>query len=195
MSGGRSCRSLCCRQAPVAVVDVEATGEEAWRHHLVEISVRLVDEEGIEESHYHTLLQPPGAMSATNIHGITASMVADAPRFTDVASRVAHLLDGRVLVGHGVAHDVEHLNQALIRAGQAPWQGWSLCTREAALAHALDPRRTSLSAVAAQLHICPHETHRAAGDSWTAAQVWREQRRVCIQRSQHLPALRRWGTG
>lgn len=184
---------MCCRPTPVAVVDVEATGEDAWRHHVVEISVRLLDEEGVEESHFHTLIKPPGAMSATHIHGITPAMVADAPQFNDVAVTVSRLLAGRTMVGHGVSHDVEHLNHSMIRAGLPPWRGWSLCTREAALLHALDPRRTSLSDVAAQLHICPRDHHRAAGDSWTTAQVWREQRRLFLQRSQHLPALRGWG--
>ena len=91
-------------RGPVACVDLETTGGTAAFHRIIEVGIVLLDGGRVVEE-WSTLVQPgvriPAAIASFT--GIDDAMVADAPRFEDVASGLVWidlpwkglLLDGR----------------------------------------------------------------------------------------------------
>lgn len=115
-----------------AVVDVETTGFSAKRgDRIVEIGVVLTDGAGSIDYQWATLLNPNRDPGPTGVHGITGSMVYNAPAFMDVAGDLAYLLSGRILVAHNARFDMSFLDAEWRRLGQS--EGFdSLCTMTAA---------------------------------------------------------------
>ena len=75
----------------IAVVDVETTGlYNADR--VVEIGVVTLDEHGVVLDRFETLVNPNRDVGPVWLHGITASMVAQAPTFDDIAGEVAAVM-------------------------------------------------------------------------------------------------------
>ncbi|GGF34218.1 hypothetical protein GCM10010922_06770 [Microbacterium sorbitolivorans] len=113
-----------------AVIDLETTGFSPARgDKIVEIGVVLVDDAGVIEHEWGTLINPRRDVGPTHVHGIRASDVVAAPLFADVAAHVATLLSGRTLVAHNQAFDVRFLRSELAAAGiQIPADYSALCT-------------------------------------------------------------------
>ena len=87
-----------------AVVDVETTGVYQ-SDRIVEIAIVTVSLNGEILDVFDTLVQPQRDVAATHIHGIAASMVANAPTFTEIAGDVAVRLHGACFVAHNVPFD------------------------------------------------------------------------------------------
>ena len=104
---------------PLAVIDVETTGLNPYRHdRVVEVAVVIVlPEQGIQ-TELTTLVNPERDVGPTSIHGLTASDLVDAPRFADIAAHLAKLLrDSSILVGHNVRFDISFLQSEYNRIG------------------------------------------------------------------------------
>lgn len=98
------------------VIDTETTG--VYRSdRVVEIALVTLSLDGDVIDVFDTLLQPGREVSATHIHGITASMVARAPTFADVAGDVAVRLDGACLVAHNLPFDYRMVGDEFERLG------------------------------------------------------------------------------
>jgi DNA polymerase-3 subunit epsilon len=112
---------------PLAFVDLETTGATASQDRITEIGIILVDESGIEE--WSTLVNPDTRISGfiEQLTGISNQMVADAPRFGDVASRVYKMLSGRLFVAHNARFDYAFLKQSFLREG-IDFSAKTLCT-------------------------------------------------------------------
>jgi DNA polymerase-3 subunit epsilon len=101
------------REQPVlmAVVDVETTGFSPKVDRVVEVAAILTTLDGEVVEQFTTLVNPLRHVSATEIHGLTATLLSTAPRFQQLASDLAHFLSrARVLAGHNVAFDLRMLN-------------------------------------------------------------------------------------
>jgi len=85
-----------------AVVDLETTGFAPDQERIVEVAVVVLDQRGVEQDAFCTLVDPGRDPGPTHIHGISADMVAGAPTFAAVHPYLAWLLSGRVVVGHNV---------------------------------------------------------------------------------------------
>jgi hypothetical protein len=71
---------------PIAVIDVETTGLFPWRHdRIVEIAAVVVNEHGMIEREFVSLVNPQRDVGPTRIHGLTAEDVLHAPPFCDIA--------------------------------------------------------------------------------------------------------------
>jgi len=104
---------------PLAIMDVETTGLNPYRHdRVIEVAVVLVlPGQGIAKE-FATLVNPGRDVGPTRIHGITATDIVDAPRFADIAANLAGVLGGAtVLVGHNVRFDVSFLKSEYMRVG------------------------------------------------------------------------------
>ena len=88
---------------PLAVIDLETTGPDVTTARIVDIAIitRFPDGTLVEWS---ALVNPgmPIPPAATAVHGITDSMVADAPRFGAIAADVSSLLAGCDIGGFNV---------------------------------------------------------------------------------------------
>ncbi len=85
---------------PIVFFDLETTGLNIGRDHIVEISLIKVHPDGRRESYTQRL--NPGIHipeEATALHGITDADVADKPMFKDVARNIAGIIQGCDLGG------------------------------------------------------------------------------------------------
>lgn len=113
---------------PLVFVDIETTGGSHFTSRVLEIGVVRVEHDRVVAS-YKTLVQPdePIPSFITGLTGITDAQVAGAPRFADVASELAEILDGAVFVAHNVRFDYSFLKMEFERLG-VPFRPQLLCT-------------------------------------------------------------------
>jgi len=153
-----------------AVFDIETTGLSAAHHHrILEIGVTLVDDAGSVVYEWETLVNPERDVGATDIHGITAADVYNAPTFREIAGEVESLLRGRVPVAHNLSFDAPFLAFEFQRLGYtvplAPSSG--LCTMRLASRYLPSGQRTLESCC--ECIGCRMETAHAALDDARAA--------------------------
>lgn len=153
-----------------AVIDLETTGFSPARgDRIVEVGVVLIDDEGVIEQEWTTLINPQRDVGATHVHGIRASDVVDAPLFGDIAAHLVSLLSGRVLAAHNQAFDLRFLRAELAT------QGYALPAAYAALCTMLWSRTlfgaAKLTDVCATLEIENDSAHAALGDAHATAEV------------------------
>ncbi|MBO9342422.1 MAG: 3'-5' exoribonuclease [Roseiflexus sp.] len=149
-------------------IDIETTGLEAGVDEIIEIAaIKFSADEVIET--FNTLVQPVYSLplNSSRLTGITADMLAGAPRFTEVAPRFAAFLKNYPLVGHYIEFDLRMLRAQGMRLPQPAFDTFELATL-------LMPRTPAyrLSALAAALGI-PHDgAHRALSDADVTRQIF-----------------------
>src|SRR5438105_411259 len=107
---------LCA--APLAIVDLETTGTRPAADRVTEIGVLEVERFEVV-SEWSTLVNPGVALPSEiqAITGITSAMLAQAPRFADLAAELHERLAGRVFIAHNVRFDYTFLRREFERAG------------------------------------------------------------------------------
>ncbi|HEY7886215.1 MAG TPA: exonuclease domain-containing protein, partial [Cellvibrionaceae bacterium] len=149
---------------PLAIVDIETTGGSVTRDRITEIGVVEVDDQGVRE--WSTLINPqmPIPRSIQGLTGITDDMVADAPRFEQVAKEIVQRLEGKIFVAHNVRFDYGFIRNAFESLG-FPLSLELLCTVK--LSRALYPeyQRHSLESIIQRFGIHTHTRHRALADA------------------------------
>ena len=154
---------LPVHDAPLAFVDLEMTGLDPTRDHVVEVCIerwRGESREGVLES----LVRPPTrAGGSAHIHGIDEAALMAAPSFDALADDVDGLLSGAVFVAHAAQYDAMFICAEMKRAG-----------RTFAIDHTIDTLVLSRRAFALPSHsltsLCTHlgilrgRAHRAGDD-------------------------------
>jgi len=148
-----------------AIVDIETTGGYAAANGITEISIQIFDGGTVTEQ-FETLINPGQAIPKyiQAFTGITNEMVADAPRFEDVAEKIFTLLQGNVFVAHNVNFDYSFVKSHLEAYGYT-LQAKKLCTVR--LARQVFPGfpSYSLGNLCQSLDIELVNRHRAGGDA------------------------------
>ncbi len=155
-----------------AVVDVEASGASSRRHRIVELAVVQLDRDRRVQAEFATLVDPEGPVGPTHIHGIEPGDLVPAPRFAQVAHRLAGLLRGRVLVGHNVGCDRAFLAAEYARLGVVMPVVPQVCTMRLAERFFGFPHGRSLRACAAVAGVPGWCEHTALGDARTAGELF-----------------------
>jgi DNA polymerase III subunit epsilon len=156
-----------------AVVDVETTGSQPglWDR-VTEIAIVPVDAGRVGEP-WAQLVQPGRSIPPmiTALTGISDAMVAEAPRFGEIAEEVTQRLEGRVFTAHNAPFDHRFVSAELARTQGLRLDGTALCTVR--LTRRLVPAltRRSLDRVCAYFGIRIDGRHRAGGDALATAQV------------------------
>lgn len=154
-----------------AVIDVETTGGSAAKDRITEIAIVVHDGQRIVRE-FATLLNPerPIPLYITDITGISDDMVADAPRFYEVAREIVALTEGCTFVAHNVNFDYGFIREEFMRLGY-PYQRERLCTVR--LSRELVPGLPSysLGPLCNHLGIPNHARHRAKGDADATVRV------------------------
>ncbi len=106
------------KQKLYAVVDIETTGGMARRDRITEIAIVLYDGNRIIDK-FESLINPDRTIpyEITRITGITDDMVADAPRFYEVAKKVVEMTEGAIFVAHNVRFDYSFLREEFASLG------------------------------------------------------------------------------
>ena len=89
-----------------AILDIETTGGSPKSEKITEIAIYFHDGKTIVDE-WSTLLNPEKSIPyfITGLTGITNEMVANAPRFFEVAKEIVERTENYTIVGHNVAFD------------------------------------------------------------------------------------------
>lgn len=147
-----------------AIVDIETTGGSAKTNKITEIAI-IVHDGQQEIERFETLINPERSIPSkiTALTGISNEMVADAPKFHEVAKRIWELTDGKIFVAHNVNFDYSFIREEFFALG-AKWQQKRLCTVR--LSRKLLPGLPSysLGKIAQHFDFTIEARHRAMGD-------------------------------
>lgn len=93
----------------LVVADVEGNGRQPPE--LVELAIVEIENGVAQKEPREWLVRPEKSITSivSRIHGITNKMVADAPRFSEIARVVREAIDDAYLVGHNVQVDLDVL--------------------------------------------------------------------------------------
>ena len=156
---------------PLAFVDLETTGATASLDRITEIGIILVDESGVQE--WSSLVNPETRISGftESLSGISNEMVANEPRFCDLANRVYKMLEGRILVAHNARFDYAFLKQSFMREG-IDFSAKTLCTVK--LSRRLYPgySKHNLDTLIERHGLKVSGRHRALADAQLIHQFW-----------------------
>lgn len=160
---------------PCLVLDTETTGMDPEIDRIVAIgAVRLHGRRLFRTRTFDVLVRPGRRIpaSASAVHRITDSMVANAPEVAEVWPGLIETLRDAAVVGHHVDFDLAMLRSAVARYG-LPWQE-PLALDTARLAAALDPaeKDLDLAEIARRHGIIPTGRHTALGDSLVTAELY-----------------------
>ena len=169
--------------APLAIVDLETTGAHPSWDRVTEIAVLEVDN-GDVTSEWSTLVNPdtpiPAAIQA--LTGISNAMVADAPRFAELAQDLHARLDGRIFVAHNARFDYGFLRSEFERSG-LQFSARTLCTVRLSRRLYPDQARHNLDSLITRHRLQCRARHRALGD---AEAVWQFLRAALAEHGQEV---------
>jgi DNA polymerase III subunit epsilon len=104
--------------SPLAFVDLEMTGLDPKIDRVIEIAVTR-RRGAVVETSFASLVNPGADVSfKTDVHGLNASALVEAPPFAHVADRIVEVCTGAVLVAHGAWWDVSFLEAEFARLGK-----------------------------------------------------------------------------
>jgi DNA polymerase-3 subunit epsilon len=162
-----------------AVVDLETSGLDPRRHRVLQVAMVTVDESGAIHDEWETFVKlrwPLASVGPTDIHGITRSMLRQAPRLHDVLEEFAERLGDSLFVAHNARFDGEFLvraaNHRSTPAQLAVKLERRLCTLR--MSRRLDPGRElshRLGDVADRYGVALDRPHEALADAHATALV------------------------
>lgn len=104
---------------PLAFIDLETTGVNITNDRIIEIYILKVHPDGTQASK-HKLLNPgiPIPKESSDIHGITADKVKDAPTFKDVSNEIKQFIEHADIGGfNSNRFDIPLLMEEFLRVG------------------------------------------------------------------------------
>ncbi|MDT0344869.1 DEDDh family exonuclease [Streptomyces litchfieldiae] len=155
-----------------AVVDVETTGLRR-EDRIVSAAVYRLTARGEVEDHWYTLVNPQRDPGPTQIHGLTARMLADAPLFPEIAGEFAERLAGRVLVAHNAVFDWMMIAREYARTDHTVPVEQRLCTIALSKALALPLANHKLETLVTYFGVTQRRAHHALDDARVLAEAFR----------------------
>ncbi|MGR3759043.1 exonuclease domain-containing protein [Roseobacteraceae bacterium NS-SX3] len=157
------------------VLDTETTGLLPHKDEIVQIgALRVVRGRMIEGEEFETLVDPgrPVPAAASKVHGITTSMVKDAPGIAEAARRLHRFASDSVIVAHNAPFDMAFLHRHAARAG-ITWDHPVLDTvlLSAVLFGASEDHTLDTLCERLDVAIPPALRHTAMGDARATAEV------------------------
>ncbi|WP_191986041.1 3'-5' exonuclease [Mycobacteroides salmoniphilum] len=144
------------------MIDVETTGIYNVDR-VAELAIVTMDSVGSVIDEFETLINPHRDLGPTWVHGLTASMVINAPDFGDVAPHIAARLHGAVVVSHNLPFDTRMVGNEFGRANIDIDWGIGLDTLRAT--------GCKLEVACAEYGITPQGAHRALFDARATGQL------------------------
>jgi DNA polymerase III subunit epsilon len=161
-----------------AIIDIETTGLNARKDRITEIAIYIHDGEKIVDR-FETLVNPECRIPyhITALTGISNKMVADAPRFFEVARKIVEITEGTTFVAHNASFDYNFVRCEFKRL-LYDYSRHTLCTKK--LSRKLMPGIQSygLGSLARILNIQNPARHRAGGDALTTVALFEHLRKL-----------------
>jgi len=147
------------------IIDIETTGGSSRYDKITEIAIFVHDGEKIIDQ-YVSLINPERSIPyfITNLTGISNEMVADAPKFYEVARKIVEITEGKTFIAHNANFDYHFIRQEFKNLGYT-FKREVLCTIK--LSRKLIPglRSYSLGNLCKDVNISIDNRHRARGDA------------------------------
>lgn len=155
-----------------AIVDIETTGGTAARDKITEIAIVHHDGERITDK-YSTLINPERSIPfhIIGLTGITNDMVANAPKFFEVAKEIIEWTEGRIFVAHNVNFDYGFLKEEFKSLGYTFTRSTLDTVRLSRLAFP-GHKSYSLSNLIQRFNLVVKDRHRALDDAWATAEIF-----------------------
>lgn len=157
-----------------AIIDIETCGGkfEFRKGRITDICILIHDGLQVVEK-FSTLINPECYISPffTSLTGITNEMVADAPKFHEVAKKILELTEDKIFIAHNVGFDYGFIKEEFASLG-FKYKRDTLCTVR--LSRKLLPGRDSysLGKLCDSLGIENTARHRAEGDAVATAKLF-----------------------
>jgi DNA polymerase-3 subunit epsilon len=157
-----------------AIVDIETTGGYAAAHGITEIAILIFDGKKVTGK-FETLINPgqPIPRFIQSMTGITNEMVAEAPRFEEVAETIFELLKENIFIAHNVNFDYSFVKSHLLKAG-FDLQSKKLCTVRLSRKIFSGFQSYSLGNLCRSLKINVNNRHRAGGDVEATVRIFKK---------------------
>ncbi len=156
-----------------AIVDIETTGGSPITEKITEIAVFVYDGQKIVDE-FISLINPEKKIPyhITQLTGISNSMVADAPKFYEVAKSIIEKTENTIFVAHNVNFDYNFIKQEFKQLGYN-FHRDKLCT--VTLSRKIIPghKSYSLGKLCNELGIQVNGRHRAAGDALATVELFK----------------------
>ncbi|MEZ4993389.1 MAG: exonuclease domain-containing protein [Saprospiraceae bacterium] len=165
-----------------AIVDIETTGGRASRDKITEIAVVIHDGQQIIDS-FETLINPECYIpyGITQLTGITQEMVADAPKFYEIARRFVEITEGAIFVAHNVRFDYGFIREEFARLGYT-YSRRQLCTVRLSRKAFPGLPSYSLGNLIRHFSIQVNDRHRAMADVMATVEVF--ERALGVEKSE-----------
>ncbi len=156
-----------------SIIDIETTGGRSGSNKITEIAIINIDD-GIITDTYSTLINPERNIpwAITQLTGIDNDMVADAPKFYEVAKKIVELTKDRIFVAHNVFFDYNFIKYEFSELGYQ-YKRAKLCTVRLARKHLPGHKSYSLGKICADLQIPIEGRHRALGDATATTKLFK----------------------
>ncbi|MEE4286669.1 MAG: 3'-5' exonuclease [Mariniphaga sp.] len=155
-----------------AIIDIETTGNTYKYGQITEIAIYQHNGSEITGS-FSSLVKPEMdiPLFITRLTGISNEMVANAPRFYEIARKIVEMTAGRTFVAHNVHFDYKFVKEEFKRLGY-DFNRKTLCTVQ--LSRKLMPgyKSYSLGKICAEKGIEINGRHRAAGDALATTKLF-----------------------
>ena len=155
-----------------AILDIETTGGSPKTEKITEIAIYFHDGEKVV-SEWSSLINPEKNIPyfITGLTGITNEMVADAPKFYEVARELVERTENYTIVGHNVNFDYSFIKSEFKRLGFA-YDRKTLCTVKLSRKTFPGHKSYSLGKICKELGINIMDRHRAAGDALATVKLF-----------------------
>lgn len=155
-----------------AITDLETTGGSLKTTKITDIAIVLHDGEKIIDE-YTTLVNPERSIPPfiSRLTGIYEEMVADAPKFYEIAKEIVEFMEDTVFVAHNVGFDYNVLRQEFKSLGY-DFRKPHLCTVRSARYIIPGHASYSLGKLSDDLGIKINGRHRAKGDAVATAELF-----------------------
>lgn len=152
-----------------AIIDVETTGGKASRDRITEVAIVRHDGEKVIDE-WSSLVNPERYIPAgiTELTGITQEMVADAPKFYEVAKEIVKRTEGAIFVAHNARFDYSFIREEFRRLGYT-YTRKNLCTVRLSRQAFPDLPGYGLGRLCSYFGIANEARHRALGDAAATA--------------------------
>ena len=157
-----------------AIVDIETCGGkfEFQKGRIIEIAIVVHDGLSVVKS-FSSLINPECyiAPNFTRISGITNEMVADAPKFYEVAKDILEFTEGCIFVAHNVNFDYSFVRDEFASLGYK-YRRDTICTVRLSRKFLPGKDSYSLGKLCSSLGIEVQNRHRALGDAEATAKLF-----------------------
>lgn len=155
-----------------AILDIETTGGSPKTERITEIAIYFHDGRKVVDE-WNTLINPEKSIPyfITGLTGITNEMVANAPRFYEIAKELVKRTENHTIVGHNVKFDYSFIKSEFKNLG-FDFDRNTLCTIKLSRKIIPGHKSYSLGKLCKDLGIEITDRHRAAGDALATVKLF-----------------------